>query len=173
MRWVGPFDVQEKYGTDALRYYMLAKVHPWEDSDFSYEKFEAAYTSDLANGLGNLVARVAGMAGKAEYKGEKDSKRKPDPGIVSAINSYRFDEALKVIWDMVRAADVYVNEHEVWKLEGAEKQKALSFLVDKIREIAFNLHPFLPETAEKIKKQYEGEVILAGENLFPRLLEKA
>lgn len=169
---ISPFELVQKYGTDALRYYMLAKVHPWEDSDFSYEKFENAYTSDLANGLGNLVSRVAGMAQKANYSGEKDVDRKPDERIVTAIASYRFDEAIKIIWDIVRVTDVYVNEHEVWKLEGEQKKKALSFLVEKIREIACNLAPFLPETAEKIQRQYEGEVIEQGEALFPRLEKK-
>src|SRR3990167_5488291 len=54
-----PYGLVDKYGTDAARYYLLAKINPFEDSDFTYEKFEKAYTSDLANGLGNLVQRVS------------------------------------------------------------------------------------------------------------------
>ncbi|MBI1866156.1 MAG: methionine--tRNA ligase, partial [Candidatus Staskawiczbacteria bacterium] len=56
---IDPFDYVENYGTDALRYYLLAKISPTEDSDFTKEKFEETYNADLANGLGNLVSRSA------------------------------------------------------------------------------------------------------------------
>lgn len=166
---INPIDVVEKYGTDALRYYLLAKVHPYEDSDFSFEKFEEAYNSDLANGLGNLVARVAGMAQKANYSGTKDGEHHVNELVVKAIDNYRFDEALKIIWEQIREADVYVNEHKVWELEGDEKNDALHHLVEQVRQIAHSLLPFIPGTAEKILEQYSGEEIKAGEGLFPRL----
>ena len=54
-----PIPLIEKYGADALRYYLLAKISPFSDGDFSEEKFKEVYNADLANGLGNLVARVA------------------------------------------------------------------------------------------------------------------
>ena len=56
---VSPYDLVNKYGTDATRYFLLAKINSFEDRDFTYDKFEEAYNSDLANGLGNLVQRVA------------------------------------------------------------------------------------------------------------------
>lgn len=164
-----PQELTEKYGTDAVRYYLLAKVHPYEDSDFSFDKFEEVYTSDLANGLGNLVSRVCGMAQKADYKGKKDGEHRPHELVVKAIENYRFDEALKFIWEQIREADVYVNEHKVWELSGEEKEKALAHLIEQVRQIAFNLQPFLPETAGKILKQYAAEEIQLGEPLFPRL----
>jgi methionyl-tRNA synthetase len=171
---INPIEVAEKYGTDPLRYYLLSKVHPWEDSDFSFEKFEEAYNSDLANGLGNLVARVAGMAKRAEYHTSPLATKWHGKGqihelIVKAMNEYRFDEALKIIWEQIREADVYVNENKVWELKGEDQTKALYHLIEQVREIAFNLKPFLPETAEKILGQYGGEEIKSGEGLFPRL----
>lgn len=165
---INPVEVAQKYGTDALRYYLLAKVHPYEDSDFSFEKFEECYNSDLANGLGNLVARVSGMAGSNKQKAI-NNKQKISDGIVSAMNNYRFDEASKIIWEQIREADVYINENKVWELKGEEQTKALDHLVEQVRQIAFNLKPFLPETAEKIEEQYKGEEIKPREPLFPRL----
>ncbi|MBI5005046.1 MAG: methionine--tRNA ligase, partial [Candidatus Lloydbacteria bacterium] len=59
---VNPFDLIERYGTDAVRYYLLREISPFEDGDFTEEKFIEAYNANLANGLGNLVSRVMKMA---------------------------------------------------------------------------------------------------------------
>lgn len=58
---ISPFDLVEKYGADAVRYYLLGEVHPFEDSDLTHERFEEVYTAHLANGLGNLVSRTTAM----------------------------------------------------------------------------------------------------------------
>jgi len=65
---IDPFELVEKYGTDAVRYFFLREVPPTEDGDFTYEKFESRYNSDLAKGLGNLVARVVTMAERVSLK---------------------------------------------------------------------------------------------------------
>ena len=61
---ISPETVAEKYGTDAVRYYFLREFPSYDDGDFSYKKFEERYNGDLANGLGNLVARVAALGEK-------------------------------------------------------------------------------------------------------------
>lgn len=165
---INPMEYVEKYGTDTLRYYLLAKMAPFEDADFTREKFEEAYTADLANGLGNLVARVAAMAEKANL-GFKIQDLSIGKEIAQALDGYRFDEAMAAIWDRVRKADQYISEHEVWKLKDEEKKKALEILVGEVRQIAIDLAPFLPETAEKISQQFGGEKIVKAAPLFPRL----
>jgi len=165
---VDPFEYIEKYGTDALRYFLLAKISPFEDSDFIRERFEETYTSDLVNGLGNLVARVVGLS---HLGGVKDSHPR---GVISvevekALERFGFDKALELIWDKIREADKLINEKEVWKLEGEEKRKILTDLVNTIRQIGVDLQPFLPETAKKIIKQFTGPKIVRGKNLFERL----
>ena len=59
---IDPFELVKKYGADATRYFILREISPTEDGDFTYEKFEERYNSDLAKGLGNLVARVLTLA---------------------------------------------------------------------------------------------------------------
>ncbi|MCX6719671.1 MAG: methionine--tRNA ligase, partial [Candidatus Staskawiczbacteria bacterium] len=71
---VDPFELVKKYGVDAVRYYLLREVLSTEDGDFTIEKFEQRYNSDLAGGIGNLVARVLGIAGNLEIKDSKPSK---------------------------------------------------------------------------------------------------
>lgn len=165
---INPIELTEKYGTEAVRYFLLAKLHPYEDSDFSYERFEEAYNSDLANGLGNLVSRTAKLCEKSGFT-FKPAKTEFDNKIESALTNYRFDEALKVVWENVTETDQFINEEEPWKLEGEALEKVLIHLVDHIRSLAFNLKPFLPETAEKIETQFKGPKIVSGSPLFPRL----
>lgn len=165
---VNPIEYVEKYETDALRYYLLAKVAPAEDSDFTKEKFEEAYQSDLANGLGNLVARVAAMAEKKDSRFEMLDYRM-SAEVVEALNEYKFDSAMAAIWERIKKADQFVSEKRVWELKDQKREDALTKLVTEIRQIAVDLQVFLPKTAEKIMKQYNSEKIVKTEPLFPRL----
>ncbi len=58
---VDPLEIVDKYGTDVLRYYLLKEIPTFKDGDFTIERFEDVYNADLANGLGNLVSRIANM----------------------------------------------------------------------------------------------------------------
>ncbi len=165
---VDPLEYVDKYGTDPLRYYLLAKINPAEDSDFTKEKFEDAYNADLANGLGNLVSRVAKLCEKSEFL-FKSKETKLYPEVVQAIEEFRFDNALKFIWEKISNVDQAINKNEPWKLQGKALQKALQEYLYEIAEIALNLKPFLPETTNKIAKVFGEIKIKMTEPLFPRL----
>lgn len=165
---INPIEVAEKYGTDALRYYLLAKINPYEDSDFTFDKFEETYNGELANGLGNLVARTAKLCENSGFE-FAPTKVSFDPNIESALKEYKFDVALKTIWEEISQTDQFINEEEPWTLKGDELKKVLTHLVDHLRSIAFNLKPFLPETAEKIERQFKETKIKSEAPLFPRL----
>jgi methionyl-tRNA synthetase len=167
---INPLDILTKYGADALRYYCLAKISPFQDGDFSEEKLIEAYNSDLANGLGNLIARVAKLAEKHKIsikQSEKDSQLSSE--IQRYLDEYRFNDALSLIWEWIRAADQKINQEKPWELEGEKAKKILTELSGAINEVAVNLSPFLPETSEKILKQFSGE-IKSQTPLFPRIL---
>ncbi len=164
---IKPSELVKKYGTDTVRYYFLRHGPLRTDVDVSIEKIEKTYQADLANGLGNLVARIAGLSEGLTFKPQKLAKISPK--VAKAIEIYRFDKALSIIWGNIKKADVFVNDREAWKLKGKEKDTALTGLVNQIRQIAYDLKPFLPETAEKIEKQFKGSKIKSGPALFPRL----
>ena len=166
---IDPVEYSDKYGADALRYYLLSKIHPFEDSDFTKSKFEDVYQGELANGLGNLVSRVSAMAEKSGEQFPKSETLKMSEEVGQGIEEYRFDQALGMIWERVRQADQYISENEVWKQGDTEKAKSLVRLVSEIRQIATDLAPFMPGTASKIAKQFGGEKIVKGSGLFPRL----
>ena len=179
---VDPFALVDKYGTDAVRYYLLREIPAYEDGDFSYEKFEARYNGDLANGLGNLIARVATL-------GEKVSPMPqiaPDDAIAREIArvreayektcaEFRFSEALGAVWELIATADKYINDTKPWTLKDdpAALRKIIAnagILVDAIREF---ITPFIPETADKVREQIivddDTVKIQKRGNLFPRL----
>ncbi|GAB4026266.1 MAG: methionine--tRNA ligase [Candidatus Microgenomates bacterium] len=165
---INPGEYVERYGVDALRYYLLAKMDPFEDSDFTKEKFEEVYKADLQNGLGNLVSRVAAMSVGINLQRTVDN-RQLTKGVANAISEYRFDEAIKDIWIRIKKSDQLVSEKKVWELKGAEKTAILNQLIASIVSIANDLLPIMPTTAKKILENYTSESISKMTPLFPRL----
>ncbi len=178
---IDPFALIEKYGVDPVRYYLLREIPSGEDGDFSYEKFEQRYNGDLANGIGNLVARVAALGESVspipvhtDDKIEKEIMRVRDV-CERHIAEFRLNEALAIMWDLVSFADKYINNTKPWTMKDdpVALQKIIAnaaALVDAARQL---LTPFLPDTTEKIEGQIrvsDGRItIKKGGNLFPRL----
>src|SRR3990172_2078027 len=71
-----------------------------------------------------------------------------------SIEKYEFDKALKLLWQRIKNVDQYINEQQPWKLNGNKLASVISFAVGALRHLSIQLQPFLPETAEKIQKQF-------------------
>ncbi|MDP3998609.1 MAG: methionine--tRNA ligase [bacterium] len=167
---VDPFALVKKHGTDAVRYYLLREIPSYSDGDFSERRFKELYNADLANGLGNLVARVAKLLEihKPLYEDEKINDF--SPYINYAIENFKFDEGLNAVWIHIKNLDRLLDEWKPWSDSGIRASVRWNELVRGIRQIAFDLQPFLPQTAEKIQKQFAGPHITSGPPLFPRLV---
>lgn len=165
---IRPTDWVEKFGADAVRYYLLRYTTLTEDSDISEEKLKTAYNSDLANGLGNLVSRVAKLCEQNVILNVSEGSQDFDPKITKYLEEFKFNEALSFIWSQITEMDKKINEEKPWELHGEKLTKVLEDYITKIQVIAFNLQPFLPETSEKILKQFSGQ-IKSGPLLFPRI----
>lgn len=164
---INPLDMVEKYGTDALRYYCLAKISPFQDGDFSEEKLREAYTSDLANGLGNLVSRLAKLAENNNLTIE-ENEISLDQEVENNLNQFMFHNALEVLWQHISKLDKRLNQTKPWTLSQDEATGILRELIQELRAIAYSLQPFLPITSETILKQFKGKVT-SSSPLFPRL----
>ncbi len=169
---VDPYEVINKYGVEPFRYFLLSQIPTLDDGDFTWEKFEKIYKSDLADGLGNLVSRIAGLTKNFPFKASKNKKRKISPDVRKHIENYQLDRALENIWRKIKQADTFINERGVWNLNPSQKKAALQNLVERIRQIAFDLKPFLPKTSEKIEKQFAGPEIKISKPLFPYVSKK-
>ena len=181
---IAPVELVKKYGTEPVRYYLLREIPSYEDGDFSYKKFEERYNGDLANGIGNLVARVVTLGeklGPMHFDFEKDVEEVIRASCQAEFKEYerhigelRLNEALIDVWRLVSIGDKYINAKKPWAIKDNEQLKNVILNAGYIiSTIANLLEPFLPETAEKIKKQIHIEDsvlrIKKGGNLFPRL----
>jgi len=151
---------------DALRYYLLTQPI-FDDGDFSEEKFKEIYNANLANGLGNLVARVARLCEQNNITAS-DGSNVWCADLEKYMGEFKFNEAIAVIWQLITEADKKINAEKPWELKGEKLKVVLEDLVKRIQAIGFNLQPFLPQTAEKILKQFS-EKIKSTKPLFPRI----
>ncbi len=164
---VDPFELVKKYGIDPVRYFLLREIPSTDDGDFTYEKFEQRYNSDLAKGLGNLAARVLTLAENIEPKKEKFEKEveKVKNILKESLGKSNFNEALVSIWRLIGSCDKYIEKERPWEAKESQKQ-VIGNLLFVLNEIAELLKPFLPETSEKIIRQIKTQ---KSEPLFPRI----
>jgi methionyl-tRNA synthetase len=164
-----PVPLLEKHGSDSLRYFLLAKNSPFTDVDFSEGKFYAAYNADLANSLGNTVQRVATLCERSGLPYAQDAPPGFRSQVKEAMEAYRFDLALAEIWKTIAVVEKRIEESEPWKLSGKKLQATLMELVAHLRQVGYELQPFLPETGEAILEIFKGPKITVPKPLFPRM----
>ena len=163
---IDPIAMVAKYGTDALRYFLMREITSFEDGDFTEAVMQTRYTGDLANNLGNLVSRVATL--KSKIKSQKSNLDSVVTQKIEttkneyrkALNDFKFHEALARLWELYTFANGYINEKAPWKTNDAQAVASISYL---LQESAVLLEPFLPATAQKIRSGSPGI-------LFPRLI---
>ncbi len=159
-----PFEVIERFGSDALRFYLLRDVPFGQDGSVSTASFEQRYESELANDYGNLASRSIAMI--ARYRdgvvvgGDPDELLQEDfvglPELVaSLLDRVELTNALDEIWQRVRRLNRYVEEQAPWKLakdpqRAADLDCVLRTLAEGLRVVSVLLHPYLPDATEKL-----------------------
>ena len=159
-----PFAVIERFGADALRFYLLRDVPFGQDGSVSTEAFEQRYSSELANDFGNLASRTLAMI--VRYRDGVVAAGAVDPVLVPDFDGLteRVEElvgkaeltlALEEIWQRVRRLNRYVEERAPWQLakdpaRANELDRVLGTLVEGLRVVAVLLWPYLPASCERL-----------------------
>jgi methionyl-tRNA synthetase len=182
-----PFEVADRFGTDALRFYLLRDVTFGADGPTSIAAVRARYDGELANELGNLASRTIAMLGRyrdgAVPAGEPDPALAPDfAGLAERVAAHmdraELSQALDEIWQRVRRLNRYVEEQAPWKLardeaSAADLDRVLRTLAEGLRVVTVLLSPWLPATAERLLGALGApDLALAGAELGAGRLER-
>jgi len=197
---VDPLVYVDKYGADALRYFLMKEIPTTDDGDFSHKRFVEVFNSELANGLGNLVNRVVMMTERyleAKVPVETDGAFvfEKIEGLMkkyeTALDGFDLKMACEAIVELVDFGNKYIDDKKPWvmaKEENKELPAVLYNLLELLRFAAILLLPYIPKTAEKIFVQLglkmedakfeakwgvlkKGTVVQKADGLFPRLEE--
>lgn len=152
---INPAEVVEKYGVEALRYFVCRELSTFEDSDFTWERVKDSYNGNLANGLGNLVSRVMTMAEKNLDEAVHISEKTIPESFIKALGKVEIGAAANIIWEKIAEMDRRIQETEPFKLIKTDPDKAktiISELAVDLYTVGRMLNPILPETSKIIKE---------------------
>lgn len=180
---IRPETLVKKYGSDAIRYYILRDIAFGEDGDFSERNLVQRYNTELADELGNLLSRSTALIqkngevpkGKFKLKEEaEETMRKVDEN----LEKLEFHIALRNIWEFVRSTNKYIQNEKPWE-EPENLKDILYTIAEALRIISFLTYPFIPNSSREIAKQLgikditkkiePGTKVKKGEILFKKM----
>ncbi|KKP60242.1 MAG: Methionine-tRNA ligase [Candidatus Roizmanbacteria bacterium GW2011_GWA2_34_18] len=165
---IDPFILINKYGIDAVRYYLLREIPPFDDGDYSESRMKELYNSDLANELGNLVMRITTLAEKDGLTINNEPMKQWNNETMKQFDSFQFNLILESIWIRIKNLNKQIDDFAPWKKNSNDRKDFLLQSFKTLGSIAWELQPFLPETSQKILQFTTGKISKISP-LFPRI----
>ncbi|RJQ35558.1 methionine--tRNA ligase [Candidatus Parcubacteria bacterium] len=166
---IDPMAIVQEYGTDALRYFLARHVHPFEDTDVTMEKFKQVYNADLANGLGNLAARIMKLT-ETHLEGPVElPKMKLPSKEAKHFDAFEINRGLDYVWERIQLLDQKITTTEPFKVVKVDLEKGKTIIAGLVRDlahIAACLEPVMPHAARAIGQSIKENK--KPENVFPR-----
>lgn len=170
---IDPLEFVERYGNDALRYFLLKEITFGTDGDFSAERFNIVYETELANKLGNLVSRVAAMLTKYNNSSYEITKIENSLELENFIETLAFEKYLSEIINRCEELNAAIEDLKPWeriKTNESEVISRLSAIATEIEYIGKLLKPILPDTSKIISSIFNnGKVQNSDKILFPKI----
>lgn len=180
---IDPLEFAEKYGPEALRYFLIREMSVGQDSDFTEESFLMRYNGDLSKNLGNLVSRVLNMAGKSASEGLSVATIDEAPEqaltmawgkvsgeILEAYQGFQFHRAMELLFEFCNEMNRYLEARQPWMLAKSEDAKdqailqtSLALVAEGLRLTAAYLKPVMPGMADRISELLGQAPILVWE----------
>lgn len=166
---ISPQDLISRYGIEATRLLLVNLGPIGTDMDVSFKQFDDAYSALLSNSLGNTVQRVATLCERSGGVYAQDNPPGFRSEVKQEIEAYRLNKAIDEIWKRITYVEQKIDSTQPWKLEGKPLLVFLMQMVAHLRQVGFELSPFMPETSKKILEIFKGPTITKPTPLFPRL----
>jgi methionyl-tRNA synthetase len=167
---IDPYAIVEEYGADALRFFLARHIHPFEDSDFTMERFKEAYNADLANGIGNLASRILTLSEKnLAHPVETHMPSAYIKKFTECIDAGEISKAVEHIWGKVSTIDSFITSERPFSVVKSDPEKGKEMIrqcVEELWVIARHLEPIMPRTSLAIQGAIRENK--KPENLFPR-----
>jgi methionyl-tRNA synthetase len=152
---VDPIELAKKYGIDSVRYFMVRELSHFEDSDFTYERFEEAHNANLANGIGNLTNRIMKMAEDNLDECPALPEKSIPQNFIDSFEELNLQKAVDIVWEKVAELDQKIQDTQPFKLIKEDKEAAIKIMKELVIElytVGRMLNPILPDTSVKIKE---------------------
>ncbi len=167
---IDPRALVKEYGAEAVRYYLMRHISPFEDGELNLEGFKEAYNANLANGLGNLANRIMKMAESNLSVPVEIPPNTIPQNFLDAMDSFDIKKATDIVWSLAASLDERIQTTAPFKLVKTDRPKAeeiIQRLVIDLYTVARMLNPVMPLTSDKIKKAVK-ENKMPNISLFPR-----
>lgn len=165
---IAPSDMVSRFGQEATRYLLFRLGPVGGDADVSWSQFDTTYTAELANGLGNLVSRIAALSSKTQLP-PAALPTQFSPEVKLAFDNCRFDTLAQLYQTQITDLDQKLSTEKPWLLSGDQPAQIILAVRSTLLQLIFDMQPIMPSTTAQVLAYFSQPITSRIQPLFPRL----